>query len=304
MLTLDAGLNLDKNTMGEAYQLFGLDAWTSEFIGHAMALYSDDSYLQRPAREPIERIILYVKSMARFGNSPYIFPIYGLGELPERFSFLSAVYGGTYALNTPLQEILYDDAGCVSGVKFPHPITKEETVIKTKKVIADPTYFLGDSKRIRAVGKIVRAICILEHPVEGIDNVESAQIIIPASQTGRKHDIYISVLSSAFNVCPKGFFLASVSTVLEDPTSSNPHQELEPGLERLGLGSGRLGEKEEKYVTPGQASSEQFANNQTRFISVVDIYEPVEDGTRDNVFISRSYDAATHFESTTGTINP
>jgi len=275
------GLDLDKNTMKEAYEIFGLDSWTSEFIGHAMALYADDSYLSRPARQPIENIILYVKSMARFGNSPYIFPLHGLGELPERFSFLSAVYGGTYALNTPLQEILYDGAGKVSGVKFPHPLTKEETIIKTKKVIADPTYFLGDSSRIKAVGKLVRAICILDHAVEGTDNAESAQIIIPASQMGRKNDIYISVVSSAFNVCPKGFYLASVSTMIEKPDSGNPHAELEPGFERLGLGSGRLGEKEEK------------------FISVVDLYEPVEDGTRDNVYISRSYDATTHFETCT-----
>lgn len=36
-----------------------------------------------------------------------------------------------------------------------------------------------------------------------------------------------------------------------------------------------------------------------RFIQVVDLYEPVEDGTRDNVFISRSYDATTHFETCT-----
>ncbi|KAF8252935.1 rab GTPase activator [Wilcoxina mikolae CBS 423.85] len=273
-------LNLDTNTMREAYKIFGLDAWTSEFIGHAMALYAEDSYLDKPAREPIERIILYVKSMARFGNSPYIFPLYGLGELPERFSFLSAVYGGTYALNTPLQEILYDGNGKVSGVRFPHPITKKDTVVKTKKVIADPTYFLN-TQRIRPVGKLVRAICVLQHPVEGTDNAESAQIIIPASQMGRKNDIYISVLSSIFNVCPKGFYLASVSTMVENPDSGNPHSELEPGFERLGLGSGRLGEKEEK------------------FIQVVDLYEPTDDGTKDNVFISRSYDATTHFETCT-----
>jgi len=247
-----------------------------------MALYADDSYLNKPAREPIERIILYVKSMARFGNSPYIFPLYGLGELPERFSFLSAVYGGTYALNTPLQEILYGDDGKVSGVRFPHPITKVDTIVKTKKVIADPTYFLCDENRIRKVGQLVRAICVLQHPVEGTDNAESAQIIIPASQMGRKNDIYISVLSSAFNVCPKGFYLASVSTMIENTDSGNPHSELEPGFERLGLASGRLGEREEK------------------FIQVVDLYEPVEDGTRDNVFISRSYDATTHFETCTG----
>ena len=278
-------LNLDTNKMREAYKIFGLDAWTSEFIGHAMALYAEDSYLDKPAREPIERIILYVKSMARFGNSPYIFPLYGLGELPERFSFLSAVYGGTYALNTPLQEILFDESGKVSGVRFPHPITKKDTVIKTKKVVADPTYFLG-TDRIRPVGKLVRAICVLNHPVEGTDNAESAQIIIPASQMGRRNDIYISVLSSIFNVCPKGFYLASVSTMIENPDSGNPHAELEPGFERLGLGSGRLGEKEEK------------------FIQVVHLYEPTEDGTRDNVFISRSYDATTHFETCTGISPP
>jgi Rab GDP dissociation inhibitor len=269
--------------MREANKIFGLEAWTSEFIGHAMALYAEDSYLDKPAREPIERIMLYVKSMARFGNSPYIFPLYGLGELPERFSFLSAVYGGTYALNTPLQEILYDSDGKVSGVRFPHPITKKDTVVKTKKVIADPTYFLN-TKRIRPVGKLIRAICVLQHPVEGTDNAESAQIIIPASQMDRKNDIYISVLSSIFNVCPKGFYLASVSTMVENPESGNPHSELEPGFERLGLGSGRLGEKEEK------------------FIQVVDLYEPTDDGIRDNVFISRSYDATTHFETCTGTL--
>lgn len=234
--------------MREAYEIFGLDSWTSEFIGHAMALCPEDSYLDKPAREPIERIILYVKSMARFGNSPYIFPLYGLGELPERFSFLSAVYGGVYALNTPLQEIMYDDSGRVSGVRFPHPLTKEETIIKTKKVIADPTYFLGDEKRIRCTGKLIRGLCILQHPVEGTENAESAQIIIPASQMGRKNDIYISLLSSTFNVCPKGFYLASVSTMLENLEGGNPHLELEPGFERLGMGSGRLGEKEEKYV--------------------------------------------------------
>ena len=39
--------------------------------------------MQRPARETYERILLYTSSMARFGKSPYIYPLYGLGELPQ-----------------------------------------------------------------------------------------------------------------------------------------------------------------------------------------------------------------------------
>ncbi|KXX77359.1 Rab GDP-dissociation inhibitor, partial [Madurella mycetomatis] len=31
----------------------------------------------------------------------------------------------------------------------------------------------------------------------------------------------------------------------------------------------------------------------------IPLYAPVEDGTKDNVFISKSYDATSHFETTT-----
>jgi Rab GDP dissociation inhibitor len=45
-------------------------------------------------------------------------------------------------------------------------------------------------------------------------------------------DIYIAVVSSAHNVCPKGYYIAIVSTIAE--TSANHHLELAPGFERLG----------------------------------------------------------------------
>ena len=72
--------------MDQVYAKFGLEAGTKDFIGHAMALYLDDTYLHKPAREAVERILLYVNSMARYGKSPYIYPLYGLGELPQGFA--------------------------------------------------------------------------------------------------------------------------------------------------------------------------------------------------------------------------
>lgn len=32
----------------------------------------------------------------------------------------------------------------------------------------------------------------------------------------------------------------------------------------------------------------------------IPLYEPLDDGKKDNVFISKSYDATSHFETTTG----
>lgn len=82
------------------------------------------------------------------------------------------------------------------------------------------------------------------------------------------------MVSSAHNVCPKGYYIAIVSTIAEQ--SANNHDELRPGLDRLG-------KIEETFMAPP-----------------IPIWEPLEDGTKDNIYISRSYDATTHFETTTG----
>lgn len=96
------GLDLTRITAKELFTKYGLDDNTVDFIGHALALYRDDRYLCEPALETVKRIKLCAESLARFqGGSPYIYPLYGLGELPQAFSRLSAVYGGTYMLNKP-----------------------------------------------------------------------------------------------------------------------------------------------------------------------------------------------------------
>ncbi len=35
----------------------------------------------------------------------------------------------------------------------------------------------------------------------------------------------------------------------------------------------------------------------------IPLYEPLESGRNDNIFISKSYDATSHFETTTGTLS-
>ena len=73
----------NKTTMQELYTKFGLDPNTSDFTGHALALHRDDTYLANPYLQTVKRIRLYSDSLARYGKSPYLYPLYGLGELPQ-----------------------------------------------------------------------------------------------------------------------------------------------------------------------------------------------------------------------------
>ena len=272
-------MNLNRATMREVYDKFGLEATTRDFIGHSMALYSDDGYINQPgmAKDAVTRIRLYANSMARYGKSPYIYPLYGLGELPQGFARLSAIYGGTYMLNTTIDEIKYDGSK-VSGIRATMKDRAEEGegmkfTTKTKMILGDPSYFPG---KVQVVGHLLKAICILNHPIEKTGDSDSLQLIIPQSQVGRKNDIYIAMVGSAHNVCPRGYYIAIVSTIAE--SSANHHLELQPGLERLG--------KIEEMFTS----------------KPVPIYEPLESGLNDHIYISKSYDASSHFETTTDDI--
>jgi Rab GDP dissociation inhibitor len=180
--------------MREVYDKFGLEASTRDFIGHSMALFQDDSYLTAPgmADDAIARIRLYVNSMARYGKSPYIYPLYGLGELPQGFARLSAIYGGTYMLNTDVDEVLYEGGKAV-GIKATMKERDEKGEgmkfqTKCAMIVADPSYF---PSKVRVTGHLLKAICILDHPVEKTDNSDSLQLIIPQSQIGRKNGEFL-----------------------------------------------------------------------------------------------------------------
>lgn len=69
------GMNLNQLPMSELYKYFGLETGTQDFVGHALALYLDDGYLTRPAVETYHRIMMYMGSLARYGKSPYIYPM-------------------------------------------------------------------------------------------------------------------------------------------------------------------------------------------------------------------------------------
>lgn len=255
-------LDLKTMTMQQLYESYGLQPDTIGFIGHALALYRDDSYMSEPAEPTIRRIQLYATSLARHGRSPYLYPLYGLGELPQAFARLAAVHGGTYMLHTPVDEILYDSAGVAIGIR------SGEKVARCKMIAGDPSYFPHKSVH---VGKVVRKYCILNKPPPNTRDSNSCQIIIPAAQVSpsRKSDIYISVLSSLHKTTPEGKFLALVSTTVE---TSDPEEEVAAGVQLLG---------------------EVIES----FTSVDDLYEPSDDGRKDKIFMTRSYDATTHFET-------
>nr|QEA72121.1 Rab GDP dissociation inhibitor alpha hel [Zea mays]QEA72122.1 Rab GDP dissociation inhibitor alpha hel [Zea mays]QEA72123.1 Rab GDP dissociation inhibitor alpha hel [Zea mays]QEA72124.1 Rab GDP dissociation inhibitor alpha hel [Zea mays]QEA72125.1 Rab GDP dissociation inhibitor alpha hel [Zea mays] len=241
------GLDLTRITTRELILKHGLSDDTVDFIGHALALHRDDRYLNEPALDTVKRMKLYAESLARFqGGSPYIYPLYGLGELPQAFARLSAVYGGTYMLNKPECKVEFDIEGKVCGV------TSEGETAKCKKVVCDPSYLPS---------KI-----LMPWEFSSLNEVTS----LPRRFKNIDMHGYVFCCSYTHNVAPKGKFIAFVSAEAE---TDNPQSELKPGIDLL-----------------GQVDE--------LFFDMYDRYKPVNEPSLDNCFVSMSYDATTHFETT------
>jgi Rab GDP dissociation inhibitor len=254
------GHNLMTMTMRELYATFGLVPETHEFISHAMCLQLDEAHLDQPALPTVKELKTYMYSLTRYGTSPYIYPVYGLGGLPEGFSRLCAIHGGTFMLNRDVDEIMFDDNGSACGVKSGNEMAK------AKMVIGDPSYF--PREKITPTGQVVRCICFLNHPIPNTNDNSSAQIIIPGPQVGRKNDIFVCSVSDAHCVSARGIYIAIVSTKME---AGKAEEEIAPGLALLG-------------------------HIMQRFTTVATTYEPAADGSEDSCYISSSFDGTSHFE--------
>eukprot|EP00268_Persea_americana_P043415 TRINITY_DN4364_c0_g2_i1.p1 TRINITY_DN4364_c0_g2~~TRINITY_DN4364_c0_g2_i1.p1 ORF type:complete len:143 (+),score=36.56 TRINITY_DN4364_c0_g2_i1:3-431(+) len=110
----------------------------------------------------------------------------------------------------------------------------------------------------------------MSHPIPNTNDSHSVQVILPQKQLGRKSDMYLFCCSYSHNIAPKGKYIAFVSTEAE---TDDPETELKPGIDLLG------------------PVEEIFFDTYNR-------YEPANQHDVDNCFISTSYDATTHFEST------
>ena len=245
----------------ELVKRFELKEDTINFIGHTIALYTDNNYLLKPAIETINRMQLYFNSFGRYGNSPFIYPVWGLSGLAEGFSRLCALYGGTYMLNRDIDEILFDDNGKFKGIK------SQGQCAYGKILIAEPSYVLNLGKVI-SKKKVIRSICLMNHSVPNTQDVASCQIIIPNTEINRKNDIFIIVLNYTNCVCRNGYYLAIISTIIE---TEQPYEEIKVAKSIIG-------------------------NILEEFVTVCDIYEPIDKNFEDNIYVTSSFDSFIHFQ--------
>uniref|UniRef100_A0A3P8RYE9 Rab proteins geranylgeranyltransferase component A n=1 Tax=Amphiprion percula TaxID=161767 RepID=A0A3P8RYE9_AMPPE len=74
------------------------------FLLHSIAMVTEDT----PTEEGLASTRHFLRCLGRYGNTPFLFPVYGLGEIPQCFCRMCAVFGGIYCLRHSLLCLLLD----------------------------------------------------------------------------------------------------------------------------------------------------------------------------------------------------
>ncbi|XP_025085807.1 rab proteins geranylgeranyltransferase component A 2-like isoform X2 [Pomacea canaliculata] len=106
------------------------------FVMEAIAMVLPSSSTQ----EGLASTQKFLRSLGRYGNTAFLFPLYGSGELPQGFCRLSAVFGGCYCLTLSALHLVITEADnrCI-GI-----ITNGGQRINCKYLIGDPSYMPSD----------------------------------------------------------------------------------------------------------------------------------------------------------------
>lgn len=186
---------------------------------------------QTSLKDGIDNTKKFLNSLGRYGNTPFLFPMYGCGEIPQCFCRLCAVFGGIYCLKRSVSNVSIADAKVDSIKCGNQDIKASNIVVGHGNILPDFSIPAGGTGVGKKCGGISRAIYITSSPL-GAEELNSSGggvnflKLTDESGTGA----FVLQLSHYSGTCPKGLYLIHISCSAK---SNNPEADIKPYLDKL-----------------------------------------------------------------------
>ncbi|XP_058834911.1 rab proteins geranylgeranyltransferase component A [Topomyia yanbarensis] len=216
-------------------------------------------------RQGLEGVKKFLLSLGRYGNSPFLFPMYGCGEIPQCFCRLCAVFGGIYCLNKKVNGINLTQEAEGGGLRF-QSLSCDQQKLEAKNLVIGQGY-VGEEVFIKGdplkeahggahCGKLARAIFLTNVPLGGASQNTggggAALLKLPPVE-GHEDGATIIQLAHFSGTCPKDIYLIHITA---KSLSDDPRADLEPYvmqiLRRNAPGPQSMPAEEDEIVENGE----------------------------------------------------
>ncbi|XP_036601284.1 rab proteins geranylgeranyltransferase component A 1-like [Trichosurus vulpecula] len=174
------------------------------FVLHSIAMTSETS---SSTLDGLRETRNFLQCLGRYGNTPFLFPLYGQGEIPQCFCRICAVYGGIYCLNHAIQCLVVDKESRKGKAVIDHFGQR----ISAKYFIVEDSYLSEKTCSNVAYRQISRAVLITDRSVLKADSDQHISILtVPPVEPGSAAVRVIELCSSTMT-CMKGTYLVHLT---------------------------------------------------------------------------------------------
>ncbi|XP_034376119.1 rab proteins geranylgeranyltransferase component A 2 [Arvicanthis niloticus] len=192
------------------------------FILHSIAMTSESSCTTLDGLQATKN---FLQCLGRFGNTPFIFPLYGQGEIPQCFCRMCAVFGGIYCLRHKVQCLVVDkDSGRCKGI-----IDDFGQRISANYFIVEDSYLSKETCSNVQYKQISRAVLITDQSILKSDSDQQISIlVVPPLEPGTA-SVRVMELCSSTMTCMKDSYLVHLTCF----SSKTAKEDLEPVVKQL-----------------------------------------------------------------------
>ncbi|XP_062592919.1 rab proteins geranylgeranyltransferase component A 2-like [Saccostrea cucullata] len=192
------------------------------FIQHAISMTSNSTLTP----EGLKRTQKFLHSLGRYGNTAFLWPMYGSGEMPQSFCRMCAVFGGVYCLRTPAASVVINTDNFCTGV-----VMTTGKHIRCKRLVMENSYapdsFI-DSVSNRFVN---RGILVTDKTMMPADDQHQLSLLRVPEKVG-EHPTTILELPASAMACPEGLYVVHLTKESEDDKKS-PEESLQADVTKL-----------------------------------------------------------------------
>jgi len=149
----------------------------------------------------------YLNSLARYTLSPFLYCLYGTGDISQAFCRASAVYGGIFILDRNISEIHVENNICTE-------IVTQGTAIRTKFVVSNSNHMYTFIESEESA--VSRCICFTDRSL--VMDYNFINVIVPPDTIGNKYSINLCQVDTSLKVVPPGKFLVYITSRFTDST--------------------------------------------------------------------------------------
>lgn len=185
-------------SFGDYLKSHKLTANLTHFIVNSIAMTPTDA----PVRVGLESTQKFLASLGRFGPTPFLWSMYGTGELPQAFCRLCAVFGGIYYLGRTVEGIVIKEEMATAVLIEEKKINCKHLVLPEHKI---PNKFSSNTNSTETTS---RAVIISK---ESLLPTEKEQITFISLPSNFGKPVNIIEVGQGTAACPKGLHVLHAS---------------------------------------------------------------------------------------------